>query len=41
MIFLINFVVSMVDNIVFEAHAIEEDHVGATIPMVPTIALGK
>jgi hypothetical protein len=41
MIFLIKFVVSMAENIVLEVHTVEEEHAGATIPMVTTIALGK
>jgi hypothetical protein len=41
MIVLINFVVSMTENFVLEGHIVEEEHVGETIPTVPTSALGK
>jgi hypothetical protein len=41
MIVRINFVVSMVENVVLEARIVEEEHTGATIPTVPTDALGK
>jgi hypothetical protein len=41
MIVHINFVVSMTENVLLEAHTFEEDHVGETIPMVSTSALGK
>ena len=41
MIVLINFVVSMAENVVLEARIVEEEHAGATIPMMPTSALGK
>jgi hypothetical protein len=41
MIVLIKFVVSMEENVVLEAHTFEEEHVGETIPMVLTSALGK
>jgi hypothetical protein len=41
MISIIKFVVSMAENVVLEAHIIEEEHVGATISMVLTSAPGK
>ena len=41
MIVFMMFVVSMVENVVLEACKIEEEHTGATIPMVPTSALCK
>jgi hypothetical protein len=37
----IKYVVSMAENVVLEAHIVEEEHVGTTIPMVATSALGK
>jgi hypothetical protein len=41
MIVLIKFVVSKEENVLLEACAIEEEHMGETIPMVSTSALGK
>jgi hypothetical protein len=41
MIVIINFVVSMVENVVLEACTVEEEHIGATIPTVLTSAPTK
>jgi hypothetical protein len=41
MIILINFVVSMAENVVLEARTVEEEHVGETIPTMSTSALDK
>jgi hypothetical protein len=41
MIVLINFVVSMETNVILEDHTVEEEHMGETIPMVSTSALGN
>ena len=41
MIVLIKFVVSMENIFVLEAHTVEEEHAGTTIPTVSTSALGK
>ena len=41
MIVIIKFVVSMAENVVLEARTVEEEHAGATIPMVLTSAPGK
>jgi hypothetical protein len=41
MIVLIKFLVSMAENVVLEGRTVEEEHVGETISMVPTNALGK
>jgi hypothetical protein len=41
MIVLINFVISMEENFVLDAHTIEEDHAEETIPIVSMSALGK
>jgi hypothetical protein len=41
MIVLINFLVSMAENVVLEARTVEEEYTGETVPMVLTSALGK